>query len=47
VAASQALIAQINPAIIRTLTTDSPAYQNFKRRVLSLPASPVARRQQQ
>jgi predicted Zn-dependent protease len=45
VAASQALIAQINPAILRTLTTDSPAYQAFKRRVQSLPPSPVARRQ--
>ena len=45
VAATQALIAQINPAILRTLTTDSPAYQAFKRRVQSLPPSPVARRQ--
>jgi predicted Zn-dependent protease len=45
VAATQSLIAQINPAILRTLTTDTQGYQNFKRRVQSLPASPVARRQ--
>jgi predicted Zn-dependent protease len=45
VAATQALIAQINPSILRTLTTDTQAYQNFKRRVMSLPAPPVARRQ--
>jgi predicted Zn-dependent protease len=45
VSATQALIAQINPAILRTLTADSPAYQAFKRRVLSLPPSPVARKQ--
>lgn len=36
-------IAQINPAIIRTLTTDSRAFQEFKARVRSLPAPPVQR----
>ena len=33
------LIAQINPAVLRTLTRDSPAFQNFKRHVMSLPRS--------
>lgn len=36
-------IAKINPAIIRTLTSDSRAFQDFKARVHSLPAPPVAR----
>ena len=34
---------KINPAIIRTLTTDSPAFQQFKQRVHALPAPPVTR----
>ncbi len=38
------MIAQINPAILRTLRTDSPAFQSFKRRVAALPAPRVAGR---
>jgi predicted Zn-dependent protease len=37
IADTQARIAQINPAILRTLTIDSQAFQNFKARVRSLP----------
>lgn len=37
-------IAQVNPAIIRTLTSDTRAFQDFKSRVRSLPAPPVASR---
>src|SRR5205814_678491 len=44
VAATQALIAQYNPAIIRSLTTDSQACQRFKARVKLLPPSPEPRR---
>jgi len=44
VAATRALIAQYNPAIIRSLSTDSPAFQRFKLRVKSLPPSPATRR---
>jgi predicted Zn-dependent protease len=44
IAQTQARIAQINPAILASLSTDSPAYQNFKRRVASLPPSPTPRR---
>ena len=40
---TQAQISQINPAIIRTLTNDSRAFQDFKARVRALPA-PVAQR---
>ena len=36
---TQALISQIDDAILMTLTTDSPNYQTFKRRVQSLPAA--------
>jgi len=35
---------QISPAVLRTLTRDSQNYQNFKRRVQSLPPSPTPRR---
>jgi len=35
---TQARINAINPAVLRTLTIDSPAFQNFKARVRSLPA---------
>jgi beta-barrel assembly-enhancing protease len=35
---TQALIAQIDDAILATLTRDSPNFQSFKRRVASLPA---------
>ena len=36
---TEALISQIDDAILMTLTTDSPNYQTFKRRVQSLPAA--------
>ena len=35
---TQALIGKYDPAILRTLTKDSPRFQEFKRRVQSLPA---------
>src|SRR3954464_717177 len=35
VAATRAQIAQINPAILRTLSTDSQRYQSFKQRIRS------------
>ncbi len=44
IAATQSLIAQYNPAIVRSLATDSPNFQRFKARVKSLPPSPVPRR---
>jgi predicted Zn-dependent protease len=44
VQASRDRIAQINPAIIRTLTTNTAAFNDFKARVRSLPAPPVVRR---
>jgi len=37
IADTQQHIAQINPAILRTLTNDSQGFQNFKARVRSLP----------
>ncbi len=37
-------IAQINQSIIRTLTSDTRSFQDFKARVRSLPAPPVASR---
>ena len=37
-------VAAINPAIIRTLTSDTRAFQDFKARVRALPAPPVASR---
>lgn len=37
VAATQAEIAKINSAVIQSTTTDSPAFQNFKRRIAALP----------
>jgi predicted Zn-dependent protease len=36
---TQALISQIDDAILATLTTDTPNFQAFKRRVQSLPAA--------
>jgi beta-barrel assembly-enhancing protease len=42
IANTEAMIAQIDPAIIRSLTTDTQAFQAFKRRVRSLPPSPTA-----
>ena len=40
VRATRAQIDQIDPAILRTLTVDTPSFQQFKRRVASLPAAP-------
>ncbi|HEY0972021.1 MAG TPA: M48 family metallopeptidase [Gemmatimonadales bacterium] len=37
--ATRAQIEQIDPAILRTLTVDTPSFQAFKRRVSSLPAA--------
>jgi len=45
IAASKALIATYDPAIIRSLGTDSRNYQTFKARVHSLPPSPTPRPQ--
>lgn len=39
--ATQAQIAQINPAILSGLTKDSQSFQSFKQRVRSLPAAPT------
>jgi predicted Zn-dependent protease len=44
IAATRQEVAQYNPAIIRTLTTDSRAFQDFKARVHTLPAPPVVAR---
>ncbi|MEJ7812042.1 MAG: M48 family metallopeptidase [Gemmatimonadaceae bacterium] len=41
IAATQAIIAKIDPAIVQTLTTDTPNFHTFKQRVQSLPPSPV------
>jgi predicted Zn-dependent protease len=41
--ASRAQVTKVNPAIIRTLTSDTRAFQDFKARVRTLPAPPVAR----
>ncbi|HEU4629442.1 MAG TPA: M48 family metallopeptidase [Gemmatimonadaceae bacterium] len=40
IAATEAQIAQIDPAILESLTRDTPAFQAFKRRVAALPAPP-------
>ena len=45
IAATRALIATYDPAIIRSLSTDSRNYQTFKARVRSLPPSPTPRAQ--
>ena len=45
IAATRAMIAQISPSVLRTLSTDSQRYQAFKQRVRSLPPSPTPRRQ--
>jgi predicted Zn-dependent protease len=44
IANTRALIAQVNPSVLRTLPTDTRAFQDFKARVHSLPAPPVASR---
>ncbi len=41
VADSEALIAQIDPVILKSLTTDTRAFQQFKARLKSLPPSPT------
>ena len=43
ISATRSQISQINPAIIRTLTSDTRAFEDFKARVRSLPAPPVQR----
>ena len=40
---TQAVIAQIDEAILGTLTTDAERYQEFKRRVTALPPPPATR----
>jgi len=45
IAATRAIIATYDPAILRSLATDSKNYQTFKARVRSLPPSPTPRRQ--
>ena len=40
---TQAMIAQIDEAILETLTVDTERYQEFKRRVMSLPPPPATR----
>jgi predicted Zn-dependent protease len=44
IAATRALIAQYDPAILRSLATDSRNFQSFKARLRSLPPSPTPRR---
>ncbi len=43
IAATRAQIAKFNPAVIRTLTSDSRAFQDFKARVRTLPPPPQTR----
>jgi len=43
IAATRAQIAKYQPAVLRTLTNDTQAFQNFKARVRSMPAPPRAR----
>jgi predicted Zn-dependent protease len=45
IAATRAMIAQYDPAIIRSLPTDSRNFQTFKSRLRSLPPSPTPRAQ--
>ncbi len=44
IAETRAIIAKYDPAILRTLATDSRNYQSFKNRLRSLPPSPTPRR---
>ena len=44
IAETQRMIAAYDPAILRSLATDSRNYQTFKTRLRSLPASPTPRR---
>jgi predicted Zn-dependent protease len=41
---AEAAVAKINPAIIRTLTTNTQGFNDFRARVRTLPAPPVASR---
>ena len=43
IAETEAMIKQIDVAILETLTTDSQNYQEFKRRVMALPPPPATR----
>jgi beta-barrel assembly-enhancing protease len=43
ITATRALIAQYDPAILRSLAKDSPNFQTFKARVRALPPSPTPR----
>ena len=36
----QRMLAQVPASTLRTLTTDTPAFQQMKRRVMSLPPAP-------
>jgi predicted Zn-dependent protease len=40
---TRAIIAQISPSVLRSLTLDSKAFQSFKSRVRALPPSPTPR----
>ncbi|MEO7083407.1 MAG: M48 family metallopeptidase [Gemmatimonadaceae bacterium] len=42
--ASREQISQVNPAIIRTLTTNTPAFDDFRARVRALPPAPQVAR---
>src|SRR5688572_27234569 len=44
ITSTRAQIAQINPAVLRTLSQDSQRYQQFKARIRALPPSPTPRR---
>ena len=44
IAATRQMIAKYDPAILRSLATDSRNYQSFKSRLRSLPPSPTPRR---
>jgi beta-barrel assembly-enhancing protease len=43
IANTRAIIAEINPSVLRSLTLDSKSFQSFKSRVRSLPPSPTPR----
>jgi len=43
IANTRAIIAQINPSVLKTLSTDSQRYQQFKSRIRALPPSPTPR----
>jgi predicted Zn-dependent protease len=44
IAETEAMIKQIDEAILQTLATDTPNYQEFRRRVTALPPPPAMRR---